>query len=174
MILDRLSHASLYTSLNPLFAEGFAFIAAQAGRAPGRYPLSGGAYAMVQEFDSQPVGDEKFEAHRRFIDIQYDASGEEIMYYLCLYNEGYAQPPMPSGCEEGILKGLYKFKPGPGGKKRWGMFSFNGLERPRSGATSATRTRLTTIRPPSSESRFRRSCRHIRPNRSDRLGGGGM
>ena len=43
--------------------------------------------------------------------------GEEIMYYLCLYNEGYAQPPMPSGCEDGILKGLYKFKPGPGGKK---------------------------------------------------------
>ena len=81
MILDRLSHASLYTSLNPLFAEGFAFIAAQAGRAPGRYPLSGGAYAMVQEFDSQPVGDEKFEAHRRFIDIQYVADGEEIMYY---------------------------------------------------------------------------------------------
>jgi biofilm protein TabA len=36
---------------------------------------------MVQEYDSQPVGAEKFEAHRRFIDIQYIASGEEIMYY---------------------------------------------------------------------------------------------
>jgi YhcH/YjgK/YiaL family protein len=81
MILDRLPHASLYSALNPLFAEGFAFIAAQAGYVPGRYPLSGGAYAMVQEYDSQPVGDEKFEAHRRFIDIQYIASGEEIMYY---------------------------------------------------------------------------------------------
>jgi pyruvate dehydrogenase E1 component len=43
--------------------------------------------------------------------------GEEIMYYLCLYNEGYPQPPMPPGCAEGILKGLYKFKPGPEGKK---------------------------------------------------------
>jgi len=42
--------------------------------------------------------------------------GEEIFYYLCLYNEGYPQPPMPPGCADGILKGLYKFKPGPGGK----------------------------------------------------------
>jgi pyruvate dehydrogenase E1 component len=43
--------------------------------------------------------------------------GGEIMYYLCLYNEKYAMPPMPPGCGEGIIKGLYKFKPGPAGKK---------------------------------------------------------
>ncbi len=43
--------------------------------------------------------------------------GEEIMYYLCLYNESYPQPAMPPGCADGILKGLYKFKPGPEGKK---------------------------------------------------------
>src|SRR5205814_1410536 len=44
--------------------------------------------------------------------------GEEIFYYLTLYNENYAMPPMPEGVEQGILKGLYKFKPGPAGKKR--------------------------------------------------------
>ena len=43
--------------------------------------------------------------------------GEEIFYYLTLYNEDYSMPPMPEGVEEGILKGLYKFKPGPSGKK---------------------------------------------------------
>jgi pyruvate dehydrogenase E1 component len=43
--------------------------------------------------------------------------GEEILYYLCLYNEGYPQPAMPAGCEEGIVKGMYKFKAGPEGKK---------------------------------------------------------
>lgn len=43
--------------------------------------------------------------------------GEEIFYYLCLYNENYAMPPMPAGAEEGIVKGLYKFKAGPAGKK---------------------------------------------------------
>ncbi len=39
--------------------------------------------------------------------------GEDLFYYLALYNENYAMPPMPAGVEEGILKGLYKFKPGP-------------------------------------------------------------
>jgi pyruvate dehydrogenase E1 component len=43
--------------------------------------------------------------------------GEEIFYYLSLYNENYAMPAMPPGVEDGILKGLYKFKPGPEGKK---------------------------------------------------------
>ncbi|HXD01065.1 MAG TPA: pyruvate dehydrogenase (acetyl-transferring), homodimeric type [Verrucomicrobiae bacterium] len=39
--------------------------------------------------------------------------GEELFYYLSLYNEKYAQPAMPEGSREGILKGLYKFKPAP-------------------------------------------------------------
>ncbi len=43
--------------------------------------------------------------------------GEEIFYYLSLYNENYAMPPMPPGVEDGVLKGLYKFKPGVSGKK---------------------------------------------------------
>jgi pyruvate dehydrogenase E1 component len=43
--------------------------------------------------------------------------GEDIFYYLTLYNENYLMPSMPQGVEEGILKGLYKFKPGPNGKK---------------------------------------------------------
>jgi pyruvate dehydrogenase E1 component len=43
--------------------------------------------------------------------------GEEIFYYLCLYNENYLMPAMPAGVEEGVIKGLYKFKTGPGGRK---------------------------------------------------------
>jgi pyruvate dehydrogenase E1 component len=42
--------------------------------------------------------------------------GEEIFYYIALHNENYPMPPMPDGVEPGILKGLYKFKPGPEGK----------------------------------------------------------
>jgi pyruvate dehydrogenase E1 component len=45
------------------------------------------------------------------------AEGEDIFYYLSLYNENYAMPPMPAGVEDGILKGLYKFKAGAEGKK---------------------------------------------------------
>jgi len=35
---------------------------------------------------------------------------EDIFYYITLYNENYPMPPMPEGAEEGILKGLYRFK----------------------------------------------------------------
>jgi len=41
---------------------------------------------------------------------------EDIFYYLTVENEQYAMPPMPADAEEGILKGMYKFK--PSGKKR--------------------------------------------------------
>lgn len=41
------------------------------------------------------------------------AEGEDIFYYLALYNESYPMPAMPAGSEEGILKGLYRFKAGP-------------------------------------------------------------
>ena len=33
---------------------------------------------------------------------------ESIFYYISVYNEGYAMPPMPEGAEDGILKGMYK------------------------------------------------------------------
>lgn len=43
--------------------------------------------------------------------------GEDLFYYLSLYNENHAMPPMPEGAEEGILRGLYKFKAGADGLK---------------------------------------------------------
>jgi pyruvate dehydrogenase E1 component len=39
--------------------------------------------------------------------------GEELFYYLCLYNDNYAMPAMPEGVEEGILQGLYRFRKAP-------------------------------------------------------------
>jgi pyruvate dehydrogenase E1 component len=41
--------------------------------------------------------------------------GEDVFYYITLYNENLLQPPMPAGARDGILKGLYKFRPGPAG-----------------------------------------------------------
>ena len=35
---------------------------------------------------------------------------EDVFYYLTLYNENYAMPPMPADAREGILKGMYKFQ----------------------------------------------------------------
>jgi len=38
------------------------------------------------------------------------AEGQEMIYYLTLYNENYTMPPMPEGVAEGILNGLYRFR----------------------------------------------------------------
>jgi pyruvate dehydrogenase E1 component len=34
---------------------------------------------------------------------------ENLFYYITMYNETYPMPPMPQGCEEGILKGIYRY-----------------------------------------------------------------
>ncbi len=35
---------------------------------------------------------------------------DDIFYYITVANEPYVMPPMPDGCEEGILKGIYPFR----------------------------------------------------------------
>jgi pyruvate dehydrogenase E1 component len=39
-----------------------------------------------------------------------EGAGEDVFYYITLYNENYAMPAMPEGAAEGILKGLYKLR----------------------------------------------------------------
>jgi pyruvate dehydrogenase E1 component len=47
--------------------------------------------------------------------------GENLFYYITLYNEDYPMPDMPEGCREGILRGIYKFK-GASGKATLQLF----------------------------------------------------
>ena len=47
--------------------------------------------------------------------------GEDLLYYITLYNENHPMPPKPDGVDEGIVRGLYRFLPGPeieGGSRR--------------------------------------------------------
>jgi len=40
------------------------------------------------------------------------SDGEDCFYYLTVENEMYSMPPMPSGAEEGIRRGIYKLRAG--------------------------------------------------------------
>jgi pyruvate dehydrogenase E1 component len=40
-------------------------------------------------------------------------NGEDVFYYVTLYNENYAQPKMPDGANEGIVRGVYRFADAP-------------------------------------------------------------
>jgi len=39
--------------------------------------------------------------------------GEDVFYYVTLYNENYAMPGKPEGIDEAIIKGLYRLRPAP-------------------------------------------------------------
>ena len=52
---------------------------------PSRIELQGDqVFAMIQHYDTKPKEQGKWEAHRKYIDIQYVAEGEELMGYANL------------------------------------------------------------------------------------------
>ena len=79
MIFDTLSHASLYETCHPNFAAAFAFLKEHAGDdlPVGRYEICDGVYAMSQKVDLIPADQGKWEAHEKYIDIQYIKTGAE-------------------------------------------------------------------------------------------------
>ncbi|HUF31947.1 MAG TPA: pyruvate dehydrogenase (acetyl-transferring), homodimeric type [Acidimicrobiales bacterium] len=52
--------------------------------------------------------------------------GEDLLYYLTLYNESYAMPAMPDAAAEGVLRGLYRFEDAPDGPSRRATILFSG------------------------------------------------
>ncbi len=52
---------------------------------------------------------------------------EDGFYYLTLGNEPYPMPAMPEGVEEGILRGIYKFKEGGKGALKVQLFGSGGI-----------------------------------------------
>ena len=80
MIFDRLENASLYGGVHEKFEAAFAFLsrAVREELPVGRYELDGERlFAMVQEYDTDPTRENRFEGHLKYIDIQFVVSGEE-------------------------------------------------------------------------------------------------
>ena len=44
---------------------------------------------------------------------------EDVLYYITVMNEFYQMPPMPEGVEEGILKGMYKYRESDNKRKKF-------------------------------------------------------
>ena len=82
MIHDALANAGRYAPMHPLFATAFAWLADERNRdsADGRYPLlDQRLFAIVESGVTMPCRDKRFESHRRYIDIQINLGGGEIM-----------------------------------------------------------------------------------------------
>jgi pyruvate dehydrogenase E1 component len=48
--------------------------------------------------------------------------GEDVFYYVTMYNEDYAMPAMPEGVREGIVRGIYRFQSAPSGEAQVQLF----------------------------------------------------
>lgn len=82
MIMDAIARGTAYAALHPGFATAFAFLREKdlGALADGRYDLDGDrVYVLVMTVDGRGQAGAKFEAHRRYIDIQAVVSGNEVM-----------------------------------------------------------------------------------------------
>ncbi len=86
MILDTLKNSLRYEALSPRFAQAFAFLRHVDGtQALGRHELDGdNVFALVQKYTTKPVEAALFEAHRRYIDVQFVHSGRETILWAPL------------------------------------------------------------------------------------------
>jgi YhcH/YjgK/YiaL family protein len=86
MIVDSIANASLYYSLSPGIEIALRFLASTdlMTLAPGRHELSGGCYANVQDYETAPREKKRWEAHRKYVDVQFIASGCEQIGCACI------------------------------------------------------------------------------------------
>lgn len=82
MIADRLENCTLYYAINPGFEKAFAFIRGyMKNELPdGRYDIDGEeVYALVQSYETLDEREVKWEAHKKYIDLQFVVKGKEII-----------------------------------------------------------------------------------------------
>jgi len=90
MIVDKTDNLKLYIHLGSKFQKAFTFIAD-----PelilldnGKYEIDGeNVFALVNEYKTKDEIDGKFEAHRKYIDVQFVAKGIEQIGYVPFRNQ---------------------------------------------------------------------------------------
>jgi YhcH/YjgK/YiaL family protein len=87
MIVDTINNSHLYYAINLRVKPAFDYIqqADLLNISVGRYEIDGGnIYAMVQQYDTKPKEAGTWEAHRRYIDLQFVIQGAEKIGYANL------------------------------------------------------------------------------------------
>ena len=87
MIIDNLINCEKYISLHPDFKTVFDYLKSHdiSKMECGRHELRGSElFFNLQEYETKPI--QKLEAHKKYIDIQVIAIGEEYMGYTNINN----------------------------------------------------------------------------------------
>lgn len=87
MIIDHLNNASSYLGINKRLAAAFDYLRSTdlSKVEPGTYEIDERkVYVMVQQYDTKIKEKGRWEAHRKYIDVQYVHKGEERFGYANL------------------------------------------------------------------------------------------
>ena len=94
MILDTLANRHLYQHLGERIQMALAYLANTDidALARGTYHIDGdNIFAIVNDYQTQQPQSSPFEAHQRYIDVQYVAQGQELCGYLPLATQTPSQ-----------------------------------------------------------------------------------
>lgn len=83
MVIDQISNASLYYELGPGIETGLRYLETTdfSSVEPGKYDIDNGCHVIVQNYLTKPREEKRWEAHQKYIDIQFIADGAELMGY---------------------------------------------------------------------------------------------
>jgi len=95
MIIDKIENSHLYKNIGERINKSFEYIKATDLKTlpAGKYPIDGESiFALVSEYKTKPESEGKLEAHKKYIDVQYVISGEELMGYVPFGNQQILEP----------------------------------------------------------------------------------
>lgn len=82
MVFDKIENAAQYENISPLFKKAFEYLKQTdfSKLENGKHLVDGDSImAILQEYETKNNTDCKLEAHKKYIDIQYIISGEELI-----------------------------------------------------------------------------------------------
>lgn len=95
MIIDKIENAYLYKNISERISKSFEYIRKTDLKSlpTGKYAIDGeNIIALVSEYQTKPESAGKLEAHRKYIDVQFVISGEELMGYAPLGEQQVLEP----------------------------------------------------------------------------------
>jgi YhcH/YjgK/YiaL family protein len=90
MIIDKLSNSHLYSNLSERINKAFDYLKKTdfSKTELGRYDIDDdNIFSLVNEYNTKDENEGKLEAHKKYIDVQFVAEGEELMGYAPLENQ---------------------------------------------------------------------------------------
>jgi YhcH/YjgK/YiaL family protein len=84
MIIDTIKNYETYISIHPLFKRGFEYLLNTDfnNLADGRHEIEGDKlFALMQTYDTKSESELRYEAHKKYIDIQFMISGNESFFH---------------------------------------------------------------------------------------------